>query len=92
MVFLEAAAAGLPVIGGATGGVPEAVAAGRTGLLVSGTCIEELRTALARLADSAELRQSMGCQGRTRAQAEFSWTAAARKVASLHERLTNTPR
>jgi phosphatidylinositol alpha-1,6-mannosyltransferase len=92
MVFLEAAAAGLPVIGGATGGVPEAVAAGRTGLLVSGTCVDELRTALARLADSAELRQSMGRQGRARAQAEFSWSAAARKIASLHDRVTNTPR
>ena len=36
MVFLEAAAAGLPVIGGASGGVPEAVEGGITGLLVPG--------------------------------------------------------
>ena len=90
IVFLEAAASGLPVIGGATGGVPEAVAAGRTGLLVSGTCVEELRGALTLLADSAGLRHAMGQEGRARAQAEFSWSTAARKIAALHERLTTS--
>lgn len=88
IVFLEAAAAGLPVIGGATGGVPEAVAANRTGLLVSGTCVAELRAALARLADSAELRHSMGQQGRRRAESDFSWGAAAKTITSLHRRIT----
>ncbi len=42
IVFLEAAAAGRPTIGGSSGGVSEAVEDGVTGLLVSGTDAEEL--------------------------------------------------
>jgi phosphatidyl-myo-inositol dimannoside synthase len=85
MVFLEAAAAGLPVIAGRSGGVPEAVAEGVTGLLVSGTDAGELGDAIVRLAMSPDLRQQLGTAGRTRAATAFTWERAAAQVWRVHQ-------
>ena len=63
IVFLEAASAGLPSIGGNSGGVGEAIENGITGLLVSGTDAGELAEAILRLARSPELRHAMGKAG-----------------------------
>jgi phosphatidylinositol alpha-1,6-mannosyltransferase len=85
IVFLEAAASEVPVIAGTSGGTPEAVAADRTGLLVSGTSVEELQQALRRLAGSPPLRRSLGAAGRARALREFSWDRAVRQVSAVHD-------
>lgn len=82
IVFLEAAAAGLPTIGGRSGGVPEAIAEGETGLLVSGTDPDELATAMGTLIDSPELRARMGEAGRRRATTSFSWDRAVERLAA----------
>jgi len=87
LVFLEAAAAGKPSIGGRNGGVPEAVAEGETGLLVSGHDVEELAGAIRRLASSPELRQRMGEAGRSRAVRDFTWERAAAQVSSIHQQV-----
>ena len=87
IVFLEAAASGRAVIGGATGGVPEAVEEGVTGLLVGGTDPQELAGAIRRLALSAELRQRMGQAGRRRVLTDFTWERAAAKVSALQAAL-----
>jgi phosphatidylinositol alpha-1,6-mannosyltransferase len=87
MVFLEAAAAGLPTIGGASGGVPEAVQNGTTGFLVSGTDVLELGNVIRRLIDSAGLRGSMGEAGRRRILTEFTWQRAAGLVSQLHQNI-----
>ena len=73
IVFLEAAASGKPTVGGRSGGVPEAMADGVTGLLVGGTDVEELAATIERLMDSESLRRSLGEAGRVRAVREFSW-------------------
>ena len=80
MVFLEAAAAGKPTIGGRSGGVPEAVEDGVTGLLVDGADVGDLEKAMAALAESPELRQRYGIAGRERALRRFSWDRAARDM------------
>ncbi len=85
IVFVEAAAAGKPSIGGVTGGAPEAVEDGVTGLLVSGTDVAELAAAIARLAGDAGLRRAMGQAGRRRAREQFTWEATASAVRRLHE-------
>ena len=90
IVFLEAAASGKPTIGGRSGGVPEAVADGVTGLLVGGTDVEELATTIGRLMDSESLRRSLGEAGRARAVREFGWESAAERVATIHTRHGNT--
>jgi len=63
MVFLEAASAGLPVIGSAVGGVPEMMEAGKTGLLVKLDDDEGLHRALLTLIDDPVLRKKMGQAG-----------------------------
>lgn len=89
IVFLEAAASGKPTVGGRSGGVPEAVADGVTGLLVGGTDAGELATTVARLMDSEPLRRSLGEAGRARAVSEFSWESAADRVSKAHRRQTH---
>ena len=71
--FLEAQAAGLPVVGGRTGGVPDVVADRRTGLLVPVGDAGAFAGATRRLLDAPELRRVMG------------WRAA-RRVADRHDR------
>jgi phosphatidylinositol alpha-1,6-mannosyltransferase len=87
LVYLEAAAAGKPTIGGRNGGVPEAVEDGVTGMLVSGTSVEELVACVSRLLDSVELRRSMGESGRRRAVEKFSWNAASLTLLDFHRRV-----
>jgi phosphatidylinositol alpha-1,6-mannosyltransferase len=85
IVFLEAAAIGKPGIGGRSGGVPEAVDEGTTGLLVSGTDAGELAGALERLATDPALRQTMGRAAALRAREGFTWERGARQVARLQD-------
>ncbi len=67
--ILDAMAAGLPVVATRTGGIPEIVADGETGLLVPPRDPEALAGALERLASDAELRAAMGNRGRDRVRA-----------------------
>ncbi len=92
IVFLEAAAAEKPSIGGRSGGVPEAVAEGETGLLVSGTDSDELAGAIAMLARSPEQRQALGRAGRIRVCRDFTWPRAAQQVEDLHQSIANKMR
>ena len=82
IVFLEAAAAGVPQVAGASGGAHEAVLDGETGLVVRrpedpGTVAEALRTLLA---DPARARQ-MGEAARTRARDTFAPAVLASRLA-----------
>lgn len=85
IVFLEAAAAAKPVIGGRSGGVPEAVAEGESGLLVGGEDVEELVKQLELLLGSPELRQRLGAAGKRRVEQEFSWDASSARLRAAHD-------
>ncbi len=87
IVFLEAAAAARPVIGGDSGGVPEAVERNVTGLLVDGSSVTLVTEAIRDLAGSAERRRRMGLAGRVRAERCFSWERAAAAVFDVQRRL-----
>jgi phosphatidylinositol alpha-1,6-mannosyltransferase len=87
IVFLEAAASGKPVIGGNSGGVPEAVERNVTGLLVDGT-VDEVVKSIRTLATCETQRQRFGLAGRVRALGLFSWQRAATVVMTLQQRLT----
>jgi phosphatidylinositol alpha-1,6-mannosyltransferase len=73
LVYLEAAAAGLPVVAGLAGGVREAVDDGTTGLIVDGRRPEEVADALLGLLDDPPRRRAMGAAGRQRVLDRFSW-------------------
>lgn len=72
--LLQASAAGVPIIASRAGGMPEAVADGESGLLVSPGSAEELAAALRTLIDAPERRRQLGRQGRSRVEREFSVT------------------
>ncbi len=73
IVFLEAGAAGKPVIGGRSGGTAEAIQDEITGLRVDGESVEAIAAAvLELLGDSAKAR-AMGERGRQWVEQSFSW-------------------
>lgn len=76
LVFLEAGACGKAVIGGNSGGVPDAVDHEKTGLLVSGESVDELAQAVLRLLKNSELASRMGAAGRRKAECS-SWRQKA---------------
>jgi len=77
IVFLEANAAGKPVIGGRAGGVPDAIEDGRSGLLVDPEDEADIRSAVERLLKDPEAARQMGMAGRERALARFGWDSRA---------------
>jgi phosphatidylinositol alpha-1,6-mannosyltransferase len=82
LAFLEAASYGLPSIAGRSGGVPEAVADGESGLLVPPADAGAVAAAAARLlADGAERERMAG--GARRWAAAHTWEQAARCVLAL---------
>ena len=58
--LLQAAAVGLPLIGTRTGGIPEIVVHGETGLLVEAADVTGLGEAISRMAGDAALRRTLG--------------------------------
>ncbi|MEY8201136.1 MAG: glycosyltransferase family 4 protein [Colwellia sp.] len=72
LVFLEANACGLPVIGGRSGGVVDAIEDGVSGYLVDPGDNKQLQQILKRLIYDDGLRSKLGQQGRKRAISEFS--------------------
>ncbi|VEG25547.1 glycosyltransferase family 4 protein [Actinomyces howellii] len=73
IVFLEASAAGLPVIAGTSGGAPETVVEGVTGTVVDGLDQDALVGALVELLEDAELRARMGAAGRELMIERWTW-------------------
>lgn len=74
LVFLEANACGKPVVGGRSGGIPEAIADGVTGLLVNPRDPEDIASCLARILTAPDLARELGEQGRLRVTRDFTWT------------------
>lgn len=72
MVYLEAAAYGVPSIATNMSGVNEAVLDNETGLLVPDGNIEALAGAIFSLANDASLREQLGNAARTRVATEFT--------------------
>ena len=70
--FIEAMSAGLPVVAGYSGGVPEIVLDGETGYLVDQNDIESHAKKLAELVSNPALRRKMGEAGRLRVAEHFN--------------------
>ena len=73
IVYLEASACGVPVIAGKSGGAPDAVLDGKTGLLVNGRDHREVGAAVIKLLSDQPLRQKMGADGRVWMEQLWSW-------------------
>jgi glycosyltransferase involved in cell wall biosynthesis len=82
IAFLEAQAAGLPVVAGRTGGVPAVVADGITGVLTPIGDAAAFAAATARLLDDPKERVRLGKAARARINARHDERAAARALAA----------
>jgi phosphatidylinositol alpha-1,6-mannosyltransferase len=89
VVFLEAAASGLPVVAGDSGGAPETVEPGATGFVVSSPA--GLVDALRRLVTDSGLRVTMGRAGRERAADRYTWEAVVERLEAALERVLDGP-
>jgi phosphatidylinositol alpha-1,6-mannosyltransferase len=80
IVFLEAAATGLPVVAGRSGGSPDAICDGRTGRLVDGESVEAVADAVGSLLADPAAAAAMGDAGRAWVEAEWQWDVLARRL------------
>ncbi len=78
MVFLEANAAGKPVIGGRSGGTEDSILDGVTGFRVNPDNVDEVASALKKLLTDPALCRKLGEAGLARARREFGWEEKAR--------------
>jgi phosphatidylinositol alpha-1,6-mannosyltransferase len=83
IVFVEAAACGVPSVAGRSGGSAEAVLDGETGYVVEPRSVSEVRAALDRVLRDDALRARLGAAARTRAATELSYDALAARLAPL---------
>lgn len=83
LVFLEANACAKPVIGGRSGGIPDAIVDNVTGLLVSPHDPEDIANALIRLLSNQDVAVRMGQEGRARVAAEFDWQIVGRRIQKI---------
>ena len=88
LVFLEANAAGKPVISGRAGGVPDAVNDGENGLTVNGHDPEDIAQAVRRLLTDDALRERLAEGGLERTR-NAGWAQRASEFAALCRRLTH---
>ena len=91
-VIIEAAFAGIPAIGTDVDGIPEAIMANTTGLVVPPESPAALADAIARLVTDKTLRRQLGDAARKRARAEFSIETAAAGMAQAYARVLAHPR
>ena len=77
IVFLEAAAAGVPQVAGRSGGAHEAVADGETGIVLDPATPQSAAEAIGALLDDPERRKEMGDASRRRAESDFSYDVLA---------------
>jgi phosphatidylinositol alpha-1,6-mannosyltransferase len=85
IVYLEASATGLPVIGGDSGGAPDAVRDGETGYVVDGGDIGTLTERLVDLLSDPAKAKAMGAAGRAWVEQEWRWEKQAARLGDLLE-------
>ncbi|MFJ2557237.1 MULTISPECIES: glycosyltransferase family 4 protein [unclassified Streptomyces] len=83
IVYLEAAAAGLPVLAGDSGGAPDAVRDGETGHVVDGRRTDEIAHRLVALLRDREAAREMGRKGRDWVRTEWNWDRSYERLTAL---------
>jgi phosphatidyl-myo-inositol dimannoside synthase len=79
----EAAACGLPVIAARSGGIPDAVVDGETGVLVDQANLAAMESALRRLLDDNALAHRMAAAGRARVEGYLNWERVVAEMRAI---------
>jgi phosphatidylinositol alpha-1,6-mannosyltransferase len=80
IVYLEASATGLPVVGGDSGGAPDAIWEGETGYVVSGRDHGAVAGRLVALLTDPAGARAMGEKGRAWVERDWTWDLAAARL------------
>ena len=83
IVYLEASACGVPVVAGDSGGAPETVIAGRTGLVVNGRSVPQIVEAVAMVLGDPPRARRMGAAGREFVEQQWQWPQIAARLITL---------
>ena len=83
LVFVEASLHGKPLVAGRSGGIPDAVIDGETGLLVDPLDPGDIADAITRVLGEPDLAARLGSAGRRRVLEELSWPRYSEQFARL---------
>jgi phosphatidyl-myo-inositol dimannoside synthase len=83
IVYLEASASGLPVVGGDSGGAPDAILPGETGYVVPGRDVAAVADRIARLLADPLGARAMGDKGVAWVDREWRWELVAERLARI---------
>jgi phosphatidylinositol alpha-1,6-mannosyltransferase len=83
IVYLEASATGLPVIGGDSGGAPDAILDGETGYVVPGGDADTVAVRIADLLSDPAKAAAMGEKGLAWVHQEWRWELAAARLEDI---------
>lgn len=81
--MVEASGSGIPVVGGRSGGVPDAVRDGETGVLVDPDSPDEAAVVIAQLLDDTHGAHRLGEEGRRAVEQFYNWDRVARDLRRL---------
>ncbi len=91
IVYLEASACGLPVVAGDSGGAPDAVLPGQTGLVTPGRSVRRVANAVGDLLADPERAAAMGRAGRAWVERAWRWETLAGRLGALLDPATPLP-
>jgi phosphatidyl-myo-inositol dimannoside synthase len=83
LAFIEASAVGRPCVAGDSGGAPEAVLHGETGLVVDGNEVDEVAEAILELLGDPDKAVKLGARGADRVHRDFTWEALSARLRGL---------
>jgi phosphatidylinositol alpha-1,6-mannosyltransferase len=83
IVYLEASASGVPVVAGRSGGAPESVVDGETGLVVDGWDVGAIAAAVGDLLADPARAAAMGAAGREWVVQSWQWRTKAERLSQL---------
>ncbi|WP_410876447.1 glycosyltransferase family 4 protein [Nocardia sp. A7] len=83
IVFLEASATGVPVVAGDSGGAPETVREGETGIVVHGRSVAQISDAIVELLTDRDKAAQMGAAGRAWVEQNWHWDRQGARLREL---------
>jgi glycosyltransferase involved in cell wall biosynthesis len=82
----------LPVVASSTGGVPEVVEHGETGLLVPPGDVDAMAAAIGQLIEDRDMRERMGRQGRKWVLSRYKWEDSVSAMRELYRNVSENGR